>query len=169
MDDRTFIVRAERSFECRQVISQPWNPDAVVTGTSFDQIAGLARSRIRLVRLLPGMVDSLYHSQHCEEEWLFILQGQGVLEIAEEEHLLGPGDFAGFPAPTAPHQLRNPFSRSLLCLMGGSRESVDAVEFPREGKRLLRRGQQLELYDVADAEETAPAALNEQRTRPRGR
>jgi hypothetical protein len=53
--------------------------------------------------------------------------------------------------------------------MGGSRESVDAVEFPREGKRLLRRGQQLELYDVADAEETAPAALNEQRTRPRGR
>ena len=90
-----------------------------------------------------------------------------MLEIAEEEHLLGPGDFAGFPAPTAPHQLRNPFSRSLLCLMGGSRELVDAVEFPREGKRLLRRGQQLELYDVADAEETAPAALNEQRTRPR--
>ena len=85
-----------------------------------------------------------------------------VLEIEETEHLLGPGDFAGFPAPTAPHQLRNPFQKSLICLMGGSRTEVDLADFPRDGKRMFRQGDGLEIYDSADAEEVVPANMDEE-------
>jgi uncharacterized cupin superfamily protein len=161
-DDKTFIVRAEKAFEFRHVISHPWNPGTVVQGTNLDQLTGLTRSRIRVVRLGPGKVASLYHSQHCEEEWIYVLQGNGSVEIEEIEYQLGPGDFVGLAAPTAPHQLRNPSKKSLLCLMGGSRTDVDMAEFPRDGKRMLRRGENMEVYDTADAEETGPTNMDEQ-------
>jgi uncharacterized cupin superfamily protein len=172
-EEKIQIVRAEKAFEFRQPITYPWNPGTIVAGTNLDQMVGLTQSRVRVVRLAPGSVASLYHSHTCEEEWVYVLQGQGVLEIEETEHLLGPGDFAGFPAPTAPHQLRNPFQKSLICLMGGSRTTVDLADFPRDGKRLFRRGDSLEIYDSADAEEVAPADMDEQliknqRRPPRG-
>lgn len=161
-DDKTYIVRAEKAFEFRHTITHPWNPGTIVAGTNLDQMVGLAHSRIRVVRLAPGNVASLYHSHTCEEEWIYVLQGQAALEIEETEHLLGPGDFAGFAAPTAPHQLRNPFQKSLICLMGGSRTVVDMADFPRDGKRLFRQGDSLEIYDSADAEEVAPANMDEE-------
>ena len=84
-----------------------------------------------------------------------------VIEIDDTEHLLGVGDFVGFPAASAPHQLKNPLSKSLVCLMGGERHDVDISDFPREGKRMFRHGDRMELYDTADAEETGPANLDE--------
>jgi len=161
-DEKTHIVRAEKAFEFRHSITYPWNPGSIVAGANLDQMVGQKQSRIRVVRLASGSVASLYHSHTCEEEWIYVLQGQGVLEIEETEHLRGPGDFAGFPAPTAPHQLRNPFQKSLICLMGGSRTEVDLADFPRDGKRMFRQGDGLEIYDSADAEEVVPANMDEE-------
>lgn len=160
--DKTHIVRAEKAFEFRHAITYPWNPGTIVAGANLDQMVGLKNTRIRVVRLASGNVASLYHSHTCEEEWVYILQGQAVLEIEETEHLLGPGDFAGFPAPTAPHQLRNPFQKTVICLMGGSRTVVDMADFPRDGKRMFRQGDSLEIYDSADAEEVVPANMDEE-------
>ena len=90
-----------------------------------------------------------------------MLQGQGVIDIDDQEHLLGPGDFAGFPAGSCAHQLNNPFNKSLVCLMGGERCAVDVADFPRLGKRMFRHGDTIEVYDTADAEESGPANLDE--------
>jgi uncharacterized cupin superfamily protein len=160
-DDKDPIVRAEKAFEFRHTISHIWNPNAIVPGTQLDRLVGLERSRVTLVRLPAGRDASLYHSRLCEEEWIYVLQGQGVLEIDGAEHLLGPGDFAGFSAPSPPHQLRNPFAKTLLCLIGGERRDVDIADFPRLGKRMFRRGEHMEVYDTADAEEVAPADFDE--------
>ena len=46
--------------------------------------------------------DLLY--QHDGEEWLYVLSGQLVLILADEEHVLQPGDAAHFDART-PHRL----------------------------------------------------------------
>jgi hypothetical protein len=45
--------------------------------------------------------------------------------------------------------------------MGGSRTEVDMADFPRDGKRMFRQGDKLEIYDSADAEEVAPASMDE--------
>jgi|LNFM01.1.fsa_nt_gb uncharacterized cupin superfamily protein len=161
-EEQTNIVRAEKAFEFRHAVTYPWNPGTIIAGANLDKMVGLKNTRIRVVRLAAGNVASLYHSHTCEEEWIYILQGQAVLEIEETEHLLGPGDFAGFPAPTSPHQLRNPFQKSVICLMGGSRTTVDMADFPRDGKRMFRQGDALEIYDSADAEEVVPADMDQE-------
>lgn len=161
MEDKPHIVRAEKAFEFRDTISHPWNPGTIVPGTQLDKLVGLQRTRVNVVRIPAGGEASLYHSHHCEEEWIYVLQGQGVVEIEESEHLIGPGDFVGFPAPSAPHQLRNPFNKSLVCLVGGERRDVDIADFPRLGKRMFRHGDNMEVYDTSDAEEVAPANLDE--------
>ena len=88
-------------------------------------------------------------------------KGKGVIDVDGQEHLVGPGDFAGFPARSAAHQLQNPFGKSLVCLMGGERRDVNISDFPRLGKRLYRHGDAMEVYDASDAEESGPANIGE--------
>ncbi len=161
MENKDPIVRAEKAFEFRHTVAHVWNPDTIVPGTQLDRLVGLQRARLNVVRLPTGTSASLYHSRFCEEEWIYILQGQGVVEIDGVEHLVGPGDFIGFPTPSPPHQLRNPFPKSLVCLLGGERKEIEIADFPREGKRMFRRGEHMEVYDTADAEEVAPANFDE--------
>ncbi|HKH76125.1 MAG TPA: cupin domain-containing protein [Rubrobacteraceae bacterium] len=86
-----------------------------------------------------------------EEEWVFVIPGRGVAEIDGEEFEVGAGDFMGFPAPQVAHHLRNPGDEDLVYLVGGENLEVDIADFPRLGKRMLRRGKDVEIYDVADA------------------
>jgi uncharacterized cupin superfamily protein len=161
MANKIHIIRAEKAFEFKHTISHPWTPDSIVPGTQLDRLVGLSRLRINVIRIAPGGEASVYHSSLCEEEWIYVLQGQGLIEIDGAEHIIGPGDFAGFPAPSAPHQLRNPYKKSLVCLTGGERKEVEITDFPRLGKRMYRHGQSMEIYDTSDAEEVAPANLDE--------
>jgi uncharacterized cupin superfamily protein len=60
----------------------------------------------------------------------------------------------GFAAPQVAHHLRNPFDEDLVYLVGGAALEVDVVDFPRLGKRMMRRG--MEVDDVSDAKEFGP-------------
>lgn len=161
MAEKTYIVRAEKAFEFKHTVSHAWNSGTIVPATQLDRLVGLARLRLNVVRIAPNSEASLYYSNQCEEEWIYILQGQGVIEIDDSEQLLGPGDFVGFAAPTPAHQLRNPFNKSLVCLMGGERRDVGIADFPRHGRRMFRHGDSMEVYDTSDAEEVAPANIDE--------
>ena len=160
-DEKFHIVRAEKAFEFKDTISPPWNPESSVPGTQLERLVGLQRCRVTVLRVPAGGQASVFHTHLCEEEWMYVLQGQGILDIEGNEHLLGPGDFAGFPAASAAHQLKNPFGKILVCLRGGERVDVDIADFPREGKRMYRHGDEMEVYDMADAEETGPANIDE--------
>ncbi len=163
-DSKEPIIRAEKAFEFRHTITPVWNPGSIVPGTQFDKLVGLQRCRVSIIRLTPGTEATPYHTRHGEEEWIYVLQGQGIIEIDGVENLLGPGDFVGFPTPSPPRQLRNPFNRSLVCLIGGERHEIEVADFPRLGKRMYRRGEHMEVYDTADAEEIAPADFDEYMT-----
>ena len=80
----------------------------------------------------------------------------GVAEIGDEEYEIGPDDFVGFAAPQVAHHLRNPYEEDLVYLVGGEVLDVDVADFPRLGKRMVRRGQDVEIYDVSDAKEFGP-------------
>jgi uncharacterized cupin superfamily protein len=161
MSEKIHIIRAEKAFEFKHTISHPWNPDTIVPSTQLDRMVGFERTRINVVRIPAEGEASVFHCHQTEEEWIYILQGQGVLDIDGQEHLLGPGDFAGFPAGSSSNHLKNPFGKSLVCLMGGERREVEITDFPRVGKRLFRHGDIMEVYDTSDAEESGPADIDE--------
>ena len=78
MSEKVHIIRAEKAFEFKHTVSHPWNQDTIVPGTHLDRMVGLNRARINVIRIPAGGEASEYHAHQCEEEWIYILQGQGV-------------------------------------------------------------------------------------------
>jgi uncharacterized cupin superfamily protein len=89
-------------------------------------------------RVPAGRESFIAHVHLRDEEWLYVLSGRGVVEIGDEAHEVGPGDFVGFPAGGPAHTTRALPGEDLACLMGGdawSRATLDVVDFPRHGLR----------------------------------
>jgi uncharacterized cupin superfamily protein len=72
------------------------------------------------------------------------------------EYEVGAGDFIGFPTPSVAHLLRNPGPADLVYLSGGENRDFDVADFPRLGKRMIRTGKHVEIYDSADAKAFGP-------------
>lgn len=151
-----FVVRAGELEEGESRFSHPWNPNSELYGTRLSSLVGLSRVGVSRVRVPPGKESFVYHSHYREEEWIYILSGRGLAEIDGEEYEVAAGDFMGFAAPQVAHHLRNSGEEDLVYLMGGEALDVDIADFPRLGKRMVRRGQQVEIYDVSDAKEFGP-------------
>jgi uncharacterized cupin superfamily protein len=62
----------------------------------------------------------------------------------------------GFPTPGVAHHLRNPSGEDLVYLVGGESLDVEIADFPRLGRRMIRRGEEVEIYDVSDARGFGP-------------
>jgi uncharacterized cupin superfamily protein len=130
-----------------QTFSHPLNPNSALRGRSLGDAAGLRRTGVNLLRVAPGKESFVYHAHHHEEEWIYILAGRGVAEVGDESHEVGPGDFLGFPTPSVGHHLRNPFAEELVYLSGGERHPLEIADFPRHGKRMVRVGTEISMYD----------------------
>lgn len=77
-----------------------------------------------------------------------MLSGRGVIEIGDEEHEIGPGDFMGFPTPAVGHLLKNPVGdEDLVYLVGGERKEVEIATFPKLGKHVIRIGGAAKVVD----------------------
>ncbi len=136
--------------------SHPWNPDSQVTGTRLSDLGGLKRTGVSLVRIVPGKESFAYHLHHREEEWLYILSGKGIAEVDGEEQEVNPGDFLAFPTPSVAHHLRNPFDKDLVYLMGGESLEHEIADFPRLGKRMVRLGEEVQIYELGDGKPLGP-------------
>jgi len=54
------------------------------------------------------------------------------------------------------HHLRNPYDEDLVYLVGGENREVEVADFPRLGKRMIRCGQEVKIYDTSDARGFSP-------------
>ena len=131
--------------------SHPLNPNSEIRGVSLSEQVGLQRLGIHLLRIAPGKESFIFHTHNSEEEFLYILSGRGIAEIGDESFEVGPGDFMGFPTPSVGHHLKNPFQEELVYISGGERRPVEVADFPKIGKRLVRFGTQVSIYDVGAA------------------
>ena len=136
--------------------SHPWNPKSEMTGIQLSRQTGLERSQVSLARIAPGKESFVYHTHQREEEWLYILSGTGTAEIDGGEYEVGPGDYMGFPTPSVAHHLRNTGSEDLVYLMGGEHRDAEVADFPRLGKRMVRIGDKVEVYDLDAAKPFGP-------------
>jgi uncharacterized cupin superfamily protein len=76
----------------------------------------------------------------------------------DETFELGPGDFVGFPTPSVAHHVRNPFDEPFICLSGGERHQVEIADFPRHGRRMVRIGEQVDIFPHAARQSFTDAA-----------
>jgi len=146
------LLRAVDIKKAESTFSHPWNPKSEIIGTHMSALAGLLRSGVSLVRIPAGKESFAYHSHHREEEWIYILSGRGVAQIDGEEYALGPGDFVAFPTPSVAHNMTNPHEKELVYMMGGENLEHEIADFPTLGKRMIRTGKSIEIYNLADGE-----------------
>jgi uncharacterized cupin superfamily protein len=154
--DRPELVRAADAAAREGMHSHPWNPNSEMHGVQLGRMAGLKRTGVNLARIPPGKESFVYHSHEREEEWLYILSGAGTAEIDGGDYPVGPGDFMGFPTPSVAHHLRNTGRDDLVYLMGGESRETEIATFPKLGKKMVRVGDRVEIYDLADAKEFGP-------------
>ena len=94
--------------------------------------AGLTQFGVNLLRLPPGKWSAQRHWHTAEDEFVYVLAGEGVLVTDAGEQALKPGDCAGFPAG-APngHHIQNRSDRELVLLEMGSRwPAEDGCDYP---------------------------------------
>jgi uncharacterized cupin superfamily protein len=96
-DTKQFILHSSEIRQREQSFSHPWNPKSELIGVQLGRALGLKRTGVNIARMPPGKESFVYHSHHHEEEWIYILSGQGIAEINGEEFEVGPGDFMAFP------------------------------------------------------------------------
>jgi uncharacterized cupin superfamily protein len=150
------IVRAADIAAHAQEFSHPWNPQSLMRGTQLGRSVGLKRTGVNFMRVPAGRESYVYHSHRYEEEWMYVLSGSGIALIDGQEFPISAGDFMGFPAPSVAHLLRNTGTEDLVYLAGGENREFEVAEFPALGKRMVRMGQQVDVYDVDDAKAFGP-------------
>jgi uncharacterized cupin superfamily protein len=156
MAERMFLVKADEVIAQASSFSHPWNPNSEIVGTRLGTLVGLSRIGVNWARVPGGKESFIYHSHYREEEWIYVISGRAVAEIDGEEYEVAAGDFMGFPAPGVAHHLRNPYEEDLVYLVGGENHEVDIADFPHLGKRMLKLGQSVEIYDTSDAGSFGP-------------
>ena len=153
---RSPLIRARERASLREhAFSHPHNPKSELRSLALGDLVGMTRMGIHLVRMAPGKESFVRHSHYLEEEFLYVLEGRGIVELDDEEHEVGPGDFLGFPTPSIAHHLRNPFAEELVYLSGGERREADIAEYPTLGKRVVRIGTHVAVHSL-DSDEGFP-------------
>jgi uncharacterized cupin superfamily protein len=153
------IVRAADISEHAQEFSHPWNPYSAMHGTQLARSVGLKRTGVNFIRVPAGKESYVYHSHQHEEEWIYVLSGRAIALIDEVEYEVGAGDFIGYPAPSVAHLMRNPGPEDLVYLSGGENREFDVADFPKLGKRMVRTGKHVDIYDAEDAQPFGPITL----------
>lgn len=152
----SFLLRARDVSRAEGTFTHPWNPSSEVRGTQLGRLLGLERTGVNLVHIAAGKESFVYHSHQREEEWIYILSGRAIAEIDAREFEVGAGDFMAFPTPSVAHHLRNPFQEELVYLMGGENLDCEIADFPRLGKRMVRAGGSIEVYDLSQGKPFGP-------------
>ena len=93
---------------------------------------GLDQFGVNLLRLPAGAWSSQRHWHTTEDEFVWVVEGEGVLVEEDGETVLRPGDCAGFKAGVANgHKIENRSDREAVLLEVGSRRPTeDACDYP---------------------------------------
>lgn len=135
---RQLLVRAaDRAALVEEAFRHPLDADSELHGYALSQRVGLERNVVMLARVPPHRESYAAHVHAGEEEWLFVLEGRGILAFTDESYEIAPGDFVGFPPGLYAHNVRNPNSEDLVYLCGGERRDIDVIDYPGVGRRVV--------------------------------
>ena len=88
-----------------------------------------------LYKLLPGKKAFPYHFHHANEEAIFVLTGQGILRLNNEEITIQPHDYIALLRGTDhAHQVINNSTDPLIYLCISTMIEPDVLEYPDSNK-----------------------------------
>ena len=126
--------------QCVQVSEiEPWHfqhdvePRARRTMRTLSKPTGLQRQAVYEVRVAAGDLTTAFHTHEHTDEWILMLEGIARARVGEQAFAVGPGDFLGHPAGSAPHILEA--ETDLVYLVGGNSDPDDVVIYPEAGLR----------------------------------
>ena len=115
-----------------------FNENAVRGVKTLTQLAGLSRIGLHVARLETGHDSTESHSHDNDEEFLVILEGNGIATIGDESFSVSAGDIMAFPCGSPPHKLHNPNVEDLVYVMGGEKNANDVVHYPRLKRSMVK-------------------------------
>jgi uncharacterized cupin superfamily protein len=93
--------------------------------------AGLRNFGVNLTRIIPGGQSSYRHAHSRQDEFIFVLEGEVVLQTNDGEQTLKPGMCAGFAAGSGDaHRFVNRSATDAKLLVIGDRSSGDEITYP---------------------------------------
>ena len=134
----TWLVRAEDVPEEEGRYPSPWDGEITSYGRDLGRAAGSRRVGAWRERLAPGHRTAFTHAHLREEELVYVLAGTPSVRwidpgMPAQELVLGPGDFAAFPAGTGiAHAFVNRSKEDAFMLVIGEREPADRVAYPED-------------------------------------
>jgi uncharacterized cupin superfamily protein len=98
---------------------------------ALGNVAGLTQFGVNLTRLKPGAASALRHWHEQEDEFVYVIEGELILQEDDGETVLKPGDAAGFKAGSGiAHCLINRTQRDAVYLEVGTRAKSERVHYP---------------------------------------
>ena len=92
--------------------------------------AGIRNYGVNLTRIVPGGQSSSRHAHSHQDEFIYVLKGEAVLETNAGRQVLKAGMCAGFPAGASDgHHLQNRSGRDAVVLEIGSRRTAEDDTF----------------------------------------
>jgi uncharacterized cupin superfamily protein len=93
--------------------------------------AGLSNFGVNLTRIVPGGQSSSRHWHSRQDEFVYILSGEIILETDVGQQILRAGMCAGFPAGAINgHRFLNRTQADVLLLVVGDRTAGDEISYP---------------------------------------
>lgn len=118
----------------QQIASYPKEFAAVISGREKQRIGdavGLTQFGVNITRIKAGAASALRHWHEQEDEFIYVLEGELVLQENDGETLLRPGDAAGFKAGSGvAHCLINRTLHDAVYLEVGTRAASERVHYP---------------------------------------
>jgi uncharacterized cupin superfamily protein len=95
------------------------------------EVFGLSQFGVNLTTIPPGAMSALRHAHSRQDEFVYVISGELVLECDEGRIRLSAGMCAGFKAGTGDaHRLLNESGADAVYLEVGDRAAGDEVMFP---------------------------------------
>jgi uncharacterized cupin superfamily protein len=93
--------------------------------------AGLTNFGVILTRIIPGGQSSFRHAHSRQDEFVYVLDGEVVLETDGGPQVLTSGMCAGFPAGSGDaHRFVNHTDKDVKLLVIGDRTAGDEISYP---------------------------------------
>jgi len=93
---------------------------------------GLKNIGVNLTRIAPGGQSALMHMHSKQDEFVYVLEGKGVLATSTGETALSAGMCAGFPAQGEAHHILNRSNCDLVILEISDRLEGDEGSYPQD-------------------------------------
>ena len=92
---------------------------------------GLTNFGVNLTRIVPGGQSSARHAHSKQDEFIWVVSGEVVLETNEGRQVLKAGMCAGFAAGCGnAHRFINETKRDAVLLVVGDRTPFDEIDYP---------------------------------------